>query len=245
MHTEKSTQISSPTRRPLHQDVSITFLGQGTLRRVTDRIDGHAVDVILFDLGGVIITFDWDVALDHWVRHAHVDRTVLAQRFVHGEDYQRFERGEIIAEGYFAHLRDQLGIALDDATLIAGWNAIFGPPIDGIAQVLHTLKQSPFRVAGLSNTNVTHASVWPHRYGDLLAALGRILTSHELGHRKPEAACYLAACDHLGVAPAQVLFFDDLAENVAGARAVGMQSVQVTCIDDVHAALRTLGIADS
>lgn len=211
---------------------------------MSTHIDRHAVDVILFDLGGVIISFDWDVAIDHWARHADIDRTVLAQRFVHGDDYQRFERGEIIAEGYFAHLRDQLGVSLDDATLAAGWNAIFGPPIDGITEVLDAIKQSPFRIAALSNTNVAHAAVWPHRYGDVLSTLGRILTSHELGHRKPEAACYLAACDHLGVAPSQVLFFDDLAANVAGARAVGMQSVQVTTMNDVHAALRTLGLAN-
>ncbi len=40
--------------------------------------------------------------------------------------------------------------------------------------------------------------------------------------------------------PERILFFDDSAENVAGARRVGMRAVEVASIDDVRRALAPL-----
>jgi len=52
--------------------------------------------------------------------------------------------------------------------------------------------------------------------------------SHRLGMAKPDAAIYREAARGLDVAVERVLFLDDREENVAGARAVGMQAVQYT-----------------
>ncbi len=58
--------------------------------------------------------------------------------------------------------------------------------------------------------------------------------SHRLNLAKPEAAIYRHAADGLGVPPAQILFIDDRAENIAAARQVGMQAIEYTHTD--HAA---------
>ena len=80
------------------------------------------------------------------------------------------------------------------------------------------------------------------RYAPVLADLGRILASHELGHRKPEPACFAAAADHLATVPERVLFFDDLGTNVDGARAAGMQATLVCGPHHVRAALEALDV---
>ena len=46
--------------------------------------------------------------------------------------------------------------------------------------------------------------------------------------------------DAIGLAPGSILFFDDLAENVEGARAAGMQAVQVHGIEDIRQALTAI-----
>ena len=46
----------------------------------------------------------------------------------------------------------------------------------------------------------------------------------------------------IGVPAGRILFFDDLAANIAGARACGLQAVQVRLSDDVAVALTQLGI---
>jgi putative hydrolase of the HAD superfamily len=48
--------------------------------------------------------------------------------------------------------------------------------------------------------------------------------------------------DSIGVPAKRIVFFDDLAENVEGARACGLTAVHVTSPRDVGDALKALGI---
>ena len=50
--------------------------------------------------------------------------------------------------------------------------------------------------------------------------------SYELGVAKPDPAYFVRAVELIGAEPSSVLFIDDLADNVAGARAVGLQAEQ-------------------
>ena len=209
------------------------------------RIEADRISVVLFDLGGVVFTFDWQRAFDHWARAAGGDAADLADRFSHGDAYQRFERGELSPSEYFSLLRAELAVDLGDEDLAEGWNAIFGDLVPGITETIAAVRESPLRIAALSNTNATHTTMFSRWFGPLLADLGRIFASHELGHRKPEPTAFLTTTERLGVEPEEVLFFDDLAANVEGARRVGMQAAQVTGIDDVRRALAQLGIDPS
>ena len=46
----------------------------------------------------------------------------------------------------------------------------------------------------------------------------------------------------IGAPAGRIVFFDDLAENIEGARARGLTAVRVTSTDDVSEALAALGI---
>lgn len=64
-----------------------------------------------------------------------------------------------------------------------------------------------------------------HRLG-LLERLRPTIISAEVGTRKPDGAIYAAALRQAGLAEAaRALFVDDLAANVAGARAAGMRAL--------------------
>jgi putative hydrolase of the HAD superfamily len=52
-----------------------------------------------------------------------------------------------------------------------------------------------------------------------------MIISAEVQAAKPDARIYQIALEALGVAPAEAVFLDDSAANVAGARAVGMQAI--------------------
>ena len=60
-----------------------------------------------------------------------------------------------------------------------------------------------------------------------VAGLRHKLASHELGLRKPDPAFYKALEKRTGVDGDDILFFDDLAENVRAAAALGWRVVQV------------------
>lgn len=93
--------------------------------------------------------------------------------------------------------------------------------------VLAALRQASWRLGLVTNGR---ADIQARK----IAALGLtplldavvVAAEHGSGRGKPEAAPFLAACDALGVSPAQAVFVgDDLACDVAGAHAVGMATI--------------------
>ena len=138
---------------------------------------------------------------------------------------------------FFAHLRRSLDLDLTDAQFLEGWNAIFIDEAVGVRQALARVAgQLPLYV--FSNTNAPHQAYWSQQYADLLAPFDKIFVSNELGHRKPDAAAFAAVVADMGVPASRVLFFDDVADNVTGARACGLQAVQVAATADIEQALR-------
>ncbi len=54
-----------------------------------------------------------------------------------------------------------------------------------------------------------------------------VVESSKVGVRKPDPRIYRIACDRLGVAPAEVVYLDDLGVNLKPARAIGMTTIKV------------------
>jgi putative hydrolase of the HAD superfamily len=58
--------------------------------------------------------------------------------------------------------------------------------------------------------------------------------------RKPEPQAFAVISTAIGVSLDRILFFDDMRENVDGARAVGMQAVHVRSIEDIARAVQNV-----
>jgi len=196
-----------------------------------------AVEALLFDLGGVVFTLDWERMFACWSRHAGVPARELRAKFSFDAPYERHERGEIGERDYYAALRESLGIALTDEQLAEGWGAIFADEIPETVGLLRSIRGN-VPLYAFSNSNAAHARLWRRRFAAALAVFDRIFVSCELGARKPERAAFEAIARAIGVPLERILFFDDTRENVEGARAAGLQAVLVKSPRDVREALR-------
>jgi putative hydrolase of the HAD superfamily len=157
------------------------------------------------------------------------------------EAYRRHESGEISDAEFFASQRASLGIELSDAQFLEGWNAIFAGEMPGIAPLLaRAARRLP--LYAFSNTNGAHVAHFSQVYADVLGHFRKIFLSSTIGLRKPDAAAYDHVVRAIGVPASRVVFFDDLAENIDGARARGLTAVHVTSPNDVAQALVALGI---
>jgi glucose-1-phosphatase len=203
------------------------------------------IEALLFDLGRVVIDLDQARAHARWAELASVPMSDIAalvrERILAKEAYCRHERGEISDAQFFAHLRQQLKLSLSDAQFVDGWNSIFIGEIPGIRRVLANL-QGLLPLYAFSNTNVAHHAYWSRHFRDLLAPFRKIYLSHEIGARKPEPAAFRTVVADMGLAPDHVLFFDDSAENIVGARACGLMAVEVTTAAQIEAALCDFGV---
>ena len=201
------------------------------------RVDLARVDALVYDMGNVLVEIDFGRVIARWAERAGVPPETLAPRFSHGAQYQAHERGEIDSAAYYESLRAQLGVALDDAALEDGWNAVFGPPIEAtIALVERLAPRIPQYL--FSNTNAVHHAYWSRLYAPAFVHLRSHFVSHRMGTRKPERSAFEHVARAIGLPPGRVLFFDDLPANVQGAQAAGMQAVLVRSPEDVASALR-------
>jgi glucose-1-phosphatase len=200
-----------------------------------------AADALLFDLGRVVIDIDFSKALSCWATHAGCTPSDIAARFVVGDEFYRHETGMISDAAYFESLRGSLGIGISDAAFLEGWNAIFAGPMPGIAPLL-TRAAARMPLYAFSNTNGAHVAHFSAVYADLLGHFKTVFLSSTIGLRKPDAAAYDHVVKAIGAPAARIVFFDDLAENIEGARASGLKAVHVKSSGDVADAFAALGI---
>jgi len=207
-------------------------------------MNGAETKLVIFDLGGVVFRHSFDLAVGYWAAKANAEPAVVKARFHRGEAYALHEVGAIGIDEYRRRTCDELGIALSLDEFVAGWNAIFLDEIAGAQRVVEAIG-ARYRVAALSNTNPTHCAVMERKYGGVIGAFHRVFYSHEIHARKPDAGSYQRVMDEFGVASAQTVFLDDLAENVAGAQALGIRTVHVTSFEAMVEGLTALDLISS
>ena len=138
-------------------------------------------------------------------------------------------------------MRATLGIALSDAQLLDGWNTIFAGEMPGINALLaRAARRLP--LYAFSNTNPPHVAHFSKPYADVLGHFREIFLSCAIGLRKPDAAAYDHVIKAIGAPAKRIVFFDDLVENIEGARKRGLTAVHVTSPDAVADALTALGL---
>ncbi len=77
-----------------------------------------------------------------------------------------------------------------------------------------------------SNTNVLHAPYFRRKFAATLDRFDAYVLSYEVGCLKPDRRFYEACAKAAGAPAGSCVFIDDMALNVAGARAAGLQGIQ-------------------
>jgi HAD superfamily hydrolase (TIGR01509 family) len=193
------------------------------------------VEAVLFDLGNVLVPIDFDRVFAHWGRVDGVPVEDIRTRWAWDDRYRAYERGHIDEAAYFTHLRERLGLRQADADMLAGWNAVFLDPFPGAEALVEELSRR-YPLYLFSNTNRAHQAWFTPRLESMLARFTDIYTSCEIGFRKPDEEAFAHVAQRMGVAPERIVFFDDMAENVAGARRAGLQAFQAVGPEEVRRA---------
>lgn len=182
----------------------------------------------IFDLGNVIVDIDFNRVLGAWSDFSRVPLATLKQSFTMGEPFHQHERGEISDEAFAKALCEEMDLSLSYEQFFTGWQAVFVALRPEVIAIMHKLREQGHRVVVLSNTNRLHTTFWPEQYPEIRAAADHIYLSQEMGMRKPEARIFQKVLELEGFSADDALFFDDNADNIAGAEQAGITSVMVT-----------------
>lgn len=179
----------------------------------------------LFDLGNTLIKLAYERVLENVCRSAPVNRDELIEILEEPGGYRDMERGAVTFREFYEHIADKAGYrgSLHDFREI--WSDFFDGPIAGSEDLLDRIR-AKYRVAFLSNSNEVHAELIPRRYSALFKKDDRFVFSHRFRVAKPDPEMFRRALEVIGALPQQVVFIDDLIENVLAARAEGIRSFQ-------------------
>jgi putative hydrolase of the HAD superfamily len=197
--------------------------------------------VILFDVGGVLLTNGWDQRERSTVlSHFHLDFAAFEAR--HLAHYDAWERNSISLAAYldatvFCEPRD---FTRDEFLAFMLTQSKLQP--DGALGILHQLAASNQCLLGALNNEARETNKYRFTHFGLRKLFQVALSSCYLGLRKPEPAIYLRALDILGRPAERMLFIDDRAENVDGAAVAGMKAIRFEGVDALRLELERLEV---
>lgn len=199
--------------------------------------------VIVFDLGNVLIPFDYNIVVNRLNR---VEKG-LGDRFVkfYSENYElhkRFERWEISTEEFLNTMLNWLDNKVTAEEFCDIYSKIFSVNVD-VVNLLPELKKD-YKLVLLSNTNYIHQKYGYGHY-EFLNNFDKLILSHEVGAVKPEGKIYKAVESFTNRPSKEHLFIDDVEEYVEGAKAVGWSAIQFTGYQQLVYDLKGRGILKS
>jgi HAD superfamily hydrolase (TIGR01509 family) len=197
----------------------------------------RSFEVLLFDLGGVLIDFAGFAELPRLLRDPP-SRSEIRGRWIHSEPVQRFERGDIAANEFARSFVAEWELEISPQVFLAEFTSWARGLYPGANELLGRLRAS-HRLACLSNSNELHTPL--HREA-VRPYVERCFFSNELGLVKPQAAIYEHVVGELGVPPARIALFDDTTINVEAAARAGMNAYLTDGLADLEHTLRSLGL---
>ena len=194
-------------------------------------------DLILFDLGGVLVELRSSPFPEAWLPDG---KTFDSVDWFKSDTALQFECGHLSPEAFAEGVKNELNLDASTDEILAHFSRRPIGLYAGAQQLLLQLKDS-CQLAVLSNTNAVH---WPrlihecelHRY------FSHIFASHRIACAKPDPKAFHHVINTLNVTPGKILSFDDNLVNVAAARRLGINSRQASSVGQVRAHLREFGL---
>jgi FMN phosphatase YigB (HAD superfamily) len=198
------------------------------------------IDLVLFDLGGVLIDPGGVEPMRLLSGVASDDE--LWQRWLTCRWVRDFERGGCSPEAFAVGLVEEWSLDITPDAFL-GQFALWPHPLLSGAAELVSLTRAARPVGCLSNTNAlqweANCSQWP-----LLHELDYQFLSFELGMVKPDAEIFEAVAERLPAPRHRVLFLDDNTMNVDAATQAGFLAARVQGVDEAHQTLVDAGVLD-
>jgi FMN phosphatase YigB (HAD superfamily) len=179
--------------------------------------------VIVFDLGNVLIPFDYDIL----IKKLDAVKTGLGKHFVDtyvaNYDFHRdFERGKISEKKFIERMLEILDHTIDGETFCNYFSCIFKQNQE-VAALLPVLKKN-YKLILLSNTNSIHEK-YGWEYYDFLKYFDNLILSHKIGAIKPEEIIYRAVEKSSGSPAEEHIFIDDIEEYVNAAKSFSWDGI--------------------
>jgi putative hydrolase of the HAD superfamily len=198
------------------------------------------IRTIIFDLGKVIVPFDFNRGYRLMAPMAGCEPAAIPERLREYDIVQRFESGLIEPRPFVDEVSRILRIDCSYERFCEIWSSIFLPETlipDSLVEALHRR----YRLVLLSNTNAIHFEMVRENY-PILHHFDAFVLSHEVRAMKPSPVIYAAAVEAAQCRPEECFFTDDILAYVEGAKQFGIDAVQFESAEQVEQELKKRGV---
>jgi HAD superfamily hydrolase (TIGR01509 family) len=200
------------------------------------------IKAVVFDMDGVLCRYLIDRRLALLASWSGQSPDAIHAAIWRSGFEDEAERGVVSADDYLRGFGERMGYPLSAAEWVEARRAAIEPDLAvlalarqlGTARPVAMFTNNPF----LLKRHI--AEVFP-AIPDIFGT--RAVFSAELGRSKPDPEAFRRLAARLGQAPHDLLYFDDDATYVAGARETGLSAYRVGGAEDVRTSLALHGLA--
>ena len=194
------------------------------------------IKTIIFDLGKVIVDFEYKKAVTAMLKYSQYDKETIYQILFGSEEYKKYMLGRVSSQRFYEIICKRLKLTCSYNKFSFIWNDIFAhrPKID---ELIKKLKRNKYRLVLLSDTNKLAFEFILKNY-PILNVFDEVVVSYKHNCMKPSRKIFLIALKKAKCRPEECIFIDDLAKNIEGARKLGINAVQYKSYSQLVKALK-------
>lgn len=177
---------------------------------------------ILFDIGRVLLDFDFEASLSRLFPPGTPDVHGRLQRMLARKD--EFEAGGIDVDTFTRWALEVMETEATPAEFHHAWRHIFTPN-EPMWRRVRQFKDAGHRLVLFSNINAIHVP-WIYDEFPEFRLFDDAVMSFRTGFIKPDPEIYHHAIREHGIVPVETLYIDDLPQNAATGRALGFHTWQ-------------------
>lgn len=182
-------------------------------------------DVIICDLGNVLINFDHRIAVRRILEHTPKKEEEIYALFFDSPLTGLYEEGKLSSDEFFCRVKEFLKLDMDYDGFLPIWNEIFfEAPINIKMQNFLRKIKPKYRLIMMSNLNEAHFEFLRKRMS-IFSEFDKLVLSYEVGFRKPEPQVYKLALGFAGTQGPRAFYIDDRRDLIEAASKLGIKGI--------------------
>jgi FMN phosphatase YigB (HAD superfamily) len=196
------------------------------------------IKAIIFDIGSVIIRLDPARAIKAIGAGSKLSPDKVWTAVPQDPMWQDWQEGRVKPNDWYENVIARFHTPISFQEFCGAWNSILCPKLILPERLFRELSKKCLLVL-LSNTDPIHVGCMESTF-PFIRYFPKRIYSCDVGASKPGLKIFRAAIKAAGVPAKQVLFIDDIRENVLAARRIGLKALQFRSRQQLEADLRSL-----
>lgn len=199
------------------------------------------IKAICFDLDGVYFTPKGKNSFHQALTNEYgVSREVADELMYRSPEMAQLVRGQITPQDFWNRVREITGIEASDEELTERWVKDYEVD-EHVRSLVLKAKEKGYKTCVCTNNNAIRLPILIERF-NLVNDFDSIVSSHEVGHTKPNKEIFEALIESAHVLPEELVYSDDNSERLAGASELGIATFVFKDITQFVGELKRLGV---